>query len=382
MGKVVIITGTRADFGIYRPVADELIYNGWNVSFLVCGMHLDTKYGESINEIKKNGYTILAEVNSLLEDNSRASMAKSTALELDAFTDILKDEYPDFVMLLGDRGEMLAASISCLYLGIKTVHLHGGEVSGTVDESIRHAVSKLSSIHFTATAEAENRLMKMGEDPWRVFVSGAPRLDTILKNTLPEFEDVNDRYNLGLEKNGYCLFVFHPVVTEYNEIKKQISVIYDSLKDRKENFLIIAPNSDAGSDFILNKYRLFDKERFKIVTNLESNDYLTILKNCKLMFGNSSSGIIEAASFKKPVINIGTRQNGRDRSDNIIDVNVNKLEITRAFDLALSESFAKKVKLINNIYGNGNASNVIEKTLSTILENTDEKKWIQKKIAY
>ncbi|WP_279280781.1 UDP-N-acetylglucosamine 2-epimerase [Enterococcus gallinarum] len=382
MAKIIIVTGTRADFGIYKPVADELILKGWDVSFLVCGMHMSTKYGNSVDEIRKNNYKILAEVDSLSKNNTKVSMAKSTAIELDSFSDILKDENPDFVMILGDRGEMLAASISCLYLGIKTVHLHGGEVSGTVDESVRHAISKLATIHFTATKDAKNRLLKMGEDPWRVFISGAPRIDTILTKNLPKLKSLNIKYNLDLEKNDFCLFIFHPVVTEYNEIENQISIIYDSLRNREEKFLIISPNADAGSKFILEKYESFDKNRFKIVRNIESDDYLTILKSCKLMVGNSSSGIIEAASFKKPVINIGSRQNGRERSNNIIDVGIDRIEITRAFNLALSKEFSMKIKHTKNIYGDGKAAKKIEQTLATLLENMDDKKWIQKKIAY
>lgn len=375
----MIISGTRADYGIYKPVAEELRKRAWDVSFLVCGMHLSHKYGYSVQYIKADGFKISGTVDSLFLENSKANMAKSLSIELNYFTEVLKEEDPEFLLLLGDRGEMLAGAIAGAYLGIKTAHLHGGEVSGTIDESIRHAVSKLVNIHFTSTEKSSERLIRMGEDLWRIFTVGAPRIDTILNELLPEFSEVAKRYDLSIKPKEYLLLVYHPVVTETEKIREQIQEIVKSLKEIKQPIVCILPNADAGGELIRAEYEQINLENIHFVTNFSPEEYLTILQNCQMMIGNSSSGIIEAASFHVPVINIGTRQNGREQSANTINAEPLMESICQAFAKIESEDFQQKLLSEKNVYGKGNAS----KKIADILENLPKgNEWIQKKIRY
>ncbi|HFM8301613.1 TPA: UDP-N-acetylglucosamine 2-epimerase [Enterococcus faecium] len=382
MKKILIVSGTRADYGIYKPVAENLLQDNWDVSFVVSGMHLSHKYGFTKELILADGFRISGEVQSLFLENNKGNMARSVALEINGFTNIFEQTSPDFVLLLGDRGEMLAAAIACLYLGIKTAHIHGGEVSGTVDESIRHAITKIASVHFAATEKSKERLIKMGEDSWRVFPVGAPRIDTILNNRLPSFRDIKEKYHLKFEKKKYVLQVFHPVVTELENIEKQILALINSMEQQSQPIIYILPNSDAGSEIIRKMYQKYLKTDIIYITNLEPEEYLTILKECKFMIGNSSSGIIEAASFKIPVINLGTRQNGREQSKNIINANLNENEIETALNKIQDPQFIKSLKNVKNIYGDGNSSRRITKTLNQILNDGEDIKWIQKQIAY
>ncbi|EOF54308.1 TPA: UDP-N-acetylglucosamine 2-epimerase [Enterococcus faecium] len=382
MKKIIIISGTRADYGIYKPVAQQLIADNWDVSFLMSGMHLVKEHGYSKNVIKEDSFKTIGEVQSLFLENSKGNMARSVSLEIAGFTDVLERENPDFVLLLGDRGEMLAAAISCLYLGIKTAHLHGGEVSGTVDESIRHAITKLASIHFCATNQSKNRIIKMGENPWRVFEVGAPRIDSIIHEELPSFQNIKDKYSWSIEKKSYILLVFHPVVTEIENIEYQVSELIDGVKNVGLPILCILPNGDAGGDIIRSVYIEKNINNIYFIQNLTPEEYLTVLKECSFMIGNSSSGIIEAASFSIPVINIGSRQLGRERSGNIIDVEPSSSEILQAISKIQSKDFQEKVKNTVNVYGSGNTSEQIVEILNSILNEKESLKWIQKRIAY
>ncbi|WP_165003230.1 MULTISPECIES: UDP-N-acetylglucosamine 2-epimerase [unclassified Enterococcus] len=382
MKKIFIVSGTRADYGIYKPVAEELKRSNWDVSFVVSGMHLAHQYGFTKEIILKDGFKIVGEVQSLFLENTKGNMARSVSLEISGFTNIFEQHNPDFVLLLGDRGEMLAAGIACLYLGIKTAHIHGGERSGTVDESIRHAVSKLSSVHFTATKKSKERLLKMGEDSWRIFSVGAPRIDTILNSKLPSFESIQKKYNFNFEKKEYILQVFHPVVTELENIEKQVLTLIKAMKNESVPIICILPNSDAGSEIIRKIYQENFISNIIYISNLNPEEYLTVLKECRFMIGNSSSGIIEAASFKIPVINLGTRQNGREQSPNIINANLEVNEIETALKYVQNPVFLNKLSNVVNIYGDGRSAKRIVKILNKILDEKEELKWIQKKIAY
>ncbi|MBO1308221.1 UDP-N-acetylglucosamine 2-epimerase (hydrolyzing) [Enterococcus sp. 669A] len=382
MDKIVVVSGTRADYGIFKPIIEQLQKNNWDVSFAVSGMHLSHKFGYTKQIIESDNFRICGEVQSIFLENSKGNMARSVSLEISGFTSIFERESPDFILLLGDRGEMLAAAISAMYLGIKTAHIHGGEVSGTVDESIRHAISKLSTIHFASTEKSAERLLKMGEDPWRVFHVGAPRIDSIMNSELPNLESINEKYGWNLEKKEYVLQVFHPVVTELDEIKYQIEMLNSSIEKTKLRVLCILPNADAGGNIIRDEYRNMPDDSVVFISNLEPDEYLRILKDCLFMIGNSSSGIIEAASYNVPVVNLGSRQVGREQSENIIDSDFIQENIDTAIKTVLSEDFNREIRNSSNIYGDGTASDSIVKVLNNISKDKDIKKWIQKKIAY
>jgi len=374
MSSIVLVSGTRADYGIYLPVAKQLRADGWDVSFLLTGMHLLTSHGNSANIVREDGFSVLSEVPSIWGDDTRANMGRSTARELSGFLDVLEPNSADWLMLLGDRGEMIAGALAGLYLGIPTAHLHGGEVSGSLDEPIRHAISKLSSLHFPATEDARRRLLRLGENDSRIFKVGAPRLDTILSEPLPNWESVVNKYELGtLKTNQYVLLMFHPVSTEVECARKQTQAVVEACLRLELPIICIGPNADAGFSDVLGVYvdlLLQRKEAtFHLVMNFEPMDYLCVLKNCKLLVGNSSSGIIEAASYHVPVVNIGSRQRGRDRSSNVIDVQGESDELTKACNRAMSVEFRSQIG--PNVYGDGHAA----ARISEVLQGINDRSW-------
>ncbi|WP_025688200.1 UDP-N-acetylglucosamine 2-epimerase [Paenibacillus zanthoxyli] len=379
MKKVLVVTGTRADYGIYYPILQSIEEDAdLDLHLLVTGMHLSPQFGYTIQHIRQDGFRISAQVDCLIQGSTHGNMAKSIGLAILGMTQALEMIEPDCMLILGDRGEMLAAAIAASHMNILLFHLHGGEVSGTIDESVRHAISKLSHVHLTATEGSRERLIKMGEDSWRIHVVGAPRIETMMNTRLPELAQVKQKYDLNMS-NDYILFIYHPVTTEAANLailKEMVQILLDSGKD----LLCVMPNADAGADAIKEVYNQFARHPHLFrVTNLQHLDYLTMLQNAAVLAGNSSSGIIEAASFHVPVINIGSRQGRRERSGNVIDISEDAAELAPALHGALSESFRKSVAEMDNVYGKANTSSSIVSRLKEI-SGTDE--WIQKTISY
>jgi GDP/UDP-N,N'-diacetylbacillosamine 2-epimerase (hydrolysing) len=377
--SVYVVTGTRADYGIYFPLLSSLEnHDQFDLKLIVTGMHLSPFYGYTIEQIIKDGFKIAGRVDNLLQGSTEANMAKSVGLGILGMTNILEEDKPEVVVVLGDRGEMLAASIAATHLNIPVAHIHGGEVSGSIDESVRHAISKLSHLHFPATEKSAERILKMGEDPWRIHRVGAPRIDTIVNSQLPDLPKVKNQYEL-FGVNEYYLFVYHPVTTELMDLKDQVRLCLEALKNTGEDVVIIKPNSDAGNQVINEAYEEFSYyHKFHYVTNFSPMEYLTILKGSKAMIGNSSSGIIEAASFKKAVINIGNRQKGREQSANVINVKENKKQIEEALAFITANKYKTQLNNVTNVYGDGKSASRIMKVLSEI----DKQKLIDKIIAY
>ncbi|MBO8157766.1 MAG: UDP-N-acetylglucosamine 2-epimerase (hydrolyzing) [Bacillaceae bacterium] len=381
MRKICVVTGTRADYGIYFPLLQKLKKEpDIQLEILATAMHLSPKFGSTYKLIEEEGFTVNYKVDMLLQGSSNGNMARSIGIGILGMSQVFELSKPDFVIVLGDRSEMLAAATAASHLNIPLAHIHGGEVSGSIDESVRHAVTKLSHIHFTSTEKSAERVEKLGEEKWRIFRVGAPRIDVMLDAKLPEVEKVLRKYNIPYHPNNYLLFVYHPVTTESQNMKDQINICLEALKNSRSNVIIILPNSDAGSDDILSVYNQYrDNSFFSFVTNFEPMEYLSILKNTKAMIGNSSSGIIEAATYKVPVLNIGTRQNGRERSKNIIDVPVNLGEIKNGINKVTSAEFIEEMDNVVNIYGDGHASERIVNVLKQIDINNN---LISKKITY
>lgn len=379
MKKIVVVTGTRADYGIYYPILKAIEADpSFELHLLVTGMHLSPQHGYTVDSVRNDGFRISAQVDCLIQGSTHANMSRAIGLAILGMTQAMESIEPDAVVVLGDRGEMLAAAIVSSHMNIPLMHLHGGEVSGTIDESVRHAISKLAHIHLVATEGSRERLIRLGEDPWRIHVVGAPRIETMMNTSLPELTNTMTRYGLNI-LNDYILFVYHPVTTEASDILmlgKMINILLASEKD----IICVMPNSDAGSDTIIQIYEQYAlRERFHCVTNFEQLDYLTILKQAKILVGNSSSGIIEAASFHIPVINIGSRQGRRERSANVIDINDNDIELSSALEYVLSESFQQIVTSTANVYSKPNTSS----SIVGILKNTSYSvKLIQKTITY
>jgi len=381
MKKIAVVTGTRAEYGILRPVLRAIKSSPQlDLALIATGMHLSEEFGGTVKEIEKDGFKIDAKVEMIHTRDTGAAMAKSIGKCVSGMTDALERIKPDILLLLGDRAEMLAAAVVASYMGISIAHLHGGEVSGGVDDSVRHAITKLAHIHFPATEKSAKRIIKMGEDPSRIFVVGAPSIDTILNERLPKQVEIAKKYGLNLSK-PILLVLQHPVVTEADEAAGQIKETLDAIAGLKYQTILIYPNADAGGRRMIKMIKKYKKHPFiKSFKSIPYTDYLGLMRVVSVMVGNSSSGIIEAPSFHLPVVNIGTREKGRERSTNLIDVNYETREIVKAVKRALyDKKIRNKVKRCKNVYGDGKASQRIVKVLSEI---NITPKLLQKKITY
>ncbi|MCL9662788.1 UDP-N-acetylglucosamine 2-epimerase [Paenibacillus hunanensis] len=379
MKKVLVITGTRADYGIYYPILKAMESDiEINLQLLVTGMHLSPQYGHTIEYILQDGFEIVAQVDCILQNSTHANMAKGLGLAILGMTQAFETINPDCILILGDRSEMLAAASVAAYMNIPIFHLHGGEVSGTIDDSVRHAISKLAHIHLAATENSSERLLRMGEEEWRVHIVGAPRIETIRNTLLLNKDEVKVKYQLHSD-NSYFLFIYHPVTTEQMNLE-QIKQILNLLLDQQNDVICVMPNADAGSDQIIELYQTFTtRTNFYPVTSFEQTDYLAILKEAVALVGNSSSGIIEAASFQIPVINIGSRQEGRERSENVIDIDENVKQLAQALEYINMNDFRNKLSTISNVYEQPNTSKHIIELLKRFNKSDN---LIQKRITF
>lgn len=379
--KIATVTGTRAEYGILRPVlraikADPKL----NLALIVTGMHLSEEFGGTVKEIERDGFKIEARVEMLHTKDTGAAMAKSIGKCMSKMADVLERLKPDILLLLGDRAEMLAGAVAASYMGIPIAHIHGGDVSGSVDEPVRHAITKLAHIHFPGTKKSAKRIIRMGEEPSRVFVVGTPSLDTILKERLPKQDEIARKYCLDLSK-PILLVLQHPVVTDADDAAIQMKETLDAVVELKYQTTLIYPNADAGGRRMIRVIKKYERWPFiKSFKSIPYTDFLSVMKIASVMVGNSSCGIIESPSFHLPVVNIGTRQDGRERSTNVIDVGYDKEEIKAAIKKALHDKvFKQKIRKCKNPYGDGKASRRIAKVLSKI-KITPE--LLQKKLAY
>jgi GDP/UDP-N,N'-diacetylbacillosamine 2-epimerase (hydrolysing) len=370
--KIVSVTGTRADYSHYFSIYKKL-NRKYDLSLIVCGMHLSGEYGHTNKEIIKDGFNVADEIDFLFDSNTHASMSRSIGLAILGMTQTLERIKPDLLLLLGDRGEMLAAATCASYMNIPIAHIHGGEVSGSIDDNIRHCITKLAHIHFTPHEVARLRVIQMGENPKYVFNVGSPSLDSILNLKLASVKEIYKKYDL---KSGEPFFmsIFHPTTTDSESPMDQVSILLEGLSKFKIKTIAIKSNSDTGGKEINSVLEDFSKRNswFKLYPNLPYLDYLSLLKSSSLLIGNSSSGIIEAASFKTPVVNIGNRQVGRLRSGNVIDVEYSNEKIVKAIDKVFGDQkYGNVLKSLKNPYGDGKTSDKIFKILPT-LTNKEE----------
>lgn len=379
--KICFITGTRADYGILSPILSAVKKSSsLELCLVVTAMHLMKDFGLTAREIKKDGYEA-EKINISYQKDSGEQMAVSVGQAVLKFAKLFAKIKPDIIVVLGDRGEMLAGAITANFLNIPVAHIHGGEVSGHVDGILRHAITKLSHLHFAATDSALQRILKLGEEPWRVKVSGAPALDRIINEKLPSKDNIFKKYNLDA-KAKTILVVQHPVSTEIGQAAEQIRATLQAAEKMNLQTVIIYPNADAGGRAMIKeveKYR--QNNKFKIFKSIPQKDYFCILKSSSVLVGNSSSGIIEAASFEIPVVDIGTRQSGRERGQNVCHVFYGKDEIYKAIKEAIARSAKLSVvlKKVKNPYGQGMAAAIITDVLTNI---PIDKRLLEKKITY
>lgn len=336
MRKILFLTGTRADYGklksLIRRVADS---DQFEDHIFATGMHLLSKYGMTVNEIEKSGFkSIYKFINHNLSDSMDVILSKT----IHGLSDYVKELSPDMIVVHGDRVEALAGAIVGSLNNILVAHIEGGEVSGTIDELIRHSVSKMSHLHLVANDNAKNRLLQLGEHKDNVFIIGSPDFDMMTSNELPSINEVRDRYNIVFDE--YAVFMYHPVTTEVDNLSQNIKETIDALIESNIKYIVIYPNNDLGSKIILKEFeRLEHNENFKIFPSVRFECFLTLLKHSKFMVGNSSAGVREVPFYGKPTINLGSRQNKRSNASSIINVNEVKEDILRALELAKTSSF-------------------------------------------
>jgi GDP/UDP-N,N'-diacetylbacillosamine 2-epimerase (hydrolysing) len=381
MRKIAVVTGTRAEYGYLKPLM-KAIEKDTSLTLvpLVTGMHLLQGYGNTFKLVEKD-FPKSVKIPMALSGDSLKDMALYMASGVKNFTEYFTANPPDILVVLGDRSESLAAALAALYLNIPIGHINGGDVTGTtIDESIRHALTKISHIHFVHTSANGERVRKMGEEKKRIFVTGALTLDTILHAKLKTKIEVFKKYGLDPKKPTF-LVVQHPITTVKDSGYSQLKEIFLALDALKQQTIFIYPNCDAGGkQFIELINKNMKKEYIHGFQNIEHEDYLSLMKASDLMIGNSSGGIIEAPSFKLPVINIGSRQQGRNRSVNIIDVEPKKNNILSGVKYALHDNtFRTKVSRCKNRFGDGTAAQKIVHVLKQI--KIDEQ-LIQKQITY
>jgi GDP/UDP-N,N'-diacetylbacillosamine 2-epimerase (hydrolysing) len=374
--KILCMTGTRADYPRIKPVLKILgEKKNIDLKLFVTGQHVEKKFGLTINEIKKDKFKIFRKAKIFSDDDSISGMNTAFKKCYIAFSNSLKKYKPDLVLLTVDRIETIACSSAALTLNYPIAHVQGGEVTGTMDETLRHCVTKMSNVHFVANKDAYHRLLSLGENPKNIFNYGCPYAEEISKKKLLNKKDTLKYLKLP-ETDNYILFVQHPVTTEIKTNFKNYKVTVDVLKKLKNlRVITLFSNADAGGQKI-NEY-IKKNKNFINFSNLNEKYFLSIMKYAKFMIGNSSAGIREAPTFKIPVINIGTRQSGRLRSKNIIDCNYSKKSIENSIFMVLND---KKFKIQNNKCKNlYQSKNTSKKIVLEILRQIKKGINIQKK---
>ncbi len=379
--KITVTTGTRADYGLLRQILHFIDSNkNLELYLLVTGMHLSKKHGQTINEIKNDGFKIYKKFQMMPKNDEVFNMAYELGSGISKFSKIFNEINPDINLILGDRDEMLASAISAYHMNIPNAHIHGGDKSGGIDEYTRHAITKISNIHFAASQKSKERILKMGENKKYVFFTGSPAIDEVKNNMMTDKKTLELKYGFKFFGNE-ILLLQHPVTTQIESSEKQILNTLKAIAKIKKTTIIIAPNSDPGSKIIFKHVNLFTKKYdfMKLYSSLPRNDYLGMLKNCGVLVGNSSSGIIESTFFQIPVVNIGIRQEGREKGRNVLDVKYDSI-------MSIHEAIIKSLKIkkptrkiTDHIYGKGNASKKIVNILEKIHLNKD---LIQKQIHY
>lgn len=378
--RICVVTGTRAEYGLLRWVIDEIEKSKkLELILLVTGMHLSPEFGLTIDNIKKDGYKVTDKVEMLLSSDSPSAISKSIGLGLIGFSDKYNLYKPDLLILLGDRFEILSAAIAALISCIPIAHIHGGEsTEGAIDESIRHSITKMSHLHFVAAESYKKRVIQLGESPEYVFNVGGLGIDNINKLKLLNKNDLQELLDFKFGSKS-LIITFHPETLEKNTSGDQMKELLGALNSFVDiNLIFTMPNSDADSRIIIKMIEDFCKKRSnsKFFSSLGQVNYLSCLKHVDGVVGNSSSGLIEAPSFKKGTINIGDRQKGRLKANSIIDCAAKKSEIISAIKKIYSTDFQINLKKTNNPYGNGGASKEIIKIITKVnLDNVIKKRF-------
>lgn len=354
--KIVFITATRADYGKLKSLMSLVEKSAnFDLHLFVTGMHLIERYGFTCSEVQKDGYQSLHKfINQTPHDSMSTALAKTIA----GFSDFVSEIQPDLIVVHGDRLEALSGAIVGSFNNILTAHVEGGEVSGTIDESIRHSISKLAHIHFVANGEAKTRLCQLGEPDDRIYVIGSPDIDLMNSNNLPSIADVKMRYKIDF--SSYGIMIVHPVTTETEFLETHISELIEAVKLSNRNYVVIYPNNDPGNDIIIREYKAsLSSEKFRVFPSMRFEYFLSLLKNANFIIGNSSAGIREAPHYGIPTIDIGSRQRNRGRSTTIIHSPFERSSILKSLD-AIDDIPSVK----GSSFGTGNSAELFMETLN------------------
>jgi UDP-hydrolysing UDP-N-acetyl-D-glucosamine 2-epimerase len=364
-----VATTSRADYGIYRPLLHAIHRDPeLQLRLLVSGMHLSPECGLTVREVEADGYEIAEKVEVLIASDTPEAISKSVGLAVIGFAQVFSRWRPDLLIVLGDRFEMHAIALAALPFMIPIAHLSGGELTeGAIDDVLRHSITKLSHLHFASTEEYARRIIQLGEEPWRVIVSGEPGLDNVRTIKLLSRSEIEARYQLQIH-GPFLLVTYHPVTLEYQQAEWQIGELLAALLEARLPVIFTLPNADTGNRIIREKLEQFIASNCScaLVDNFGTQAYFSLMNLATAMVGNSSSGIVEAASFQLPVVNVGTRQRGRVRARNVVDVGNRRDEIVEGIHEATQPQFRASLSGLLNPYGNGDASSIIVDHLKKI----------------
>ena len=374
MKTIGVVTVARSDYGIYLPVLRKIQADPeLKLQLIVAGMHLSPEFGLTVQSIEADGFEVSDRVEMLLSSDSPEAVSKSMGMGTIGFAQVFGRSRPDVLLVLGDRFEMHSAAIAALPFKMPVAHIHGGELTeGAIDNAMRHSMTHLSHIHFVTTEESRVRVMQLGEEESRVVLSGAPSLDNLHLTKLLEKEELEAQFGWNLTAPP-LLVTYHPVTLEFEQTEWQVKELLAALEDCDRPLIFTGSNADTGGRIVGDLVREFADRRSQtwLVDNLGTTRYFSLMACAAAMAGNSSSGIIEAPSFGLPVVNIGSRQQGRTRGANVIDVGYTRQEISAGISAAMDADFRQKMKGIPNPYGDGQASQVIVEHLKSLTLGQD-----------
>ncbi|OOO00324.1 MAG: UDP-N-acetyl-D-glucosamine 2-epimerase, UDP-hydrolysing [Epulopiscium sp. Nele67-Bin004] len=374
MRNIMVVTGSRAEYGLLKNVIQKIdSAPTLNLQLVVTGSHLSHKFGYTIKEITADGFEISSQIEMIIDGSSKSAILKSMGLEMIQLAQTIEQLNPDIIVILGDRYEILTVAICATMMNKPLAHIAGGEVSyGANDEQIRHAITKMAHIHFAEADVYAQNIRNMGEEAWRVHSVGALGIENIKSIPQMTVQQLNESLGITLDSDT-ILMTYHPTTLESGNLKYEMDELLTALKYFNNQFVITYPNPDNGGSYIIERLQQFatDNPNIKLFDSLGVVRYLNVMRHCMAVVGNSSSALIEAPFMKKPVVNIGNRQEGRLMADNIIQCGNNSKDIQRAITTAISLKFAEQVENTKSLYGYGDTSSDIVKVLEHI--KLDEK---------
>ena len=366
--RIAVVTSSRADYShLYWPLKDLAAHPDVDLHLIAMASHLSPAFGETIREIENDGFALAGRVECLLSSDSDIGMAKTIGVAVQSLADLLGRIRPDLLLLIADRYEMLAPASVALALRIPIAHIEGGEISeGAIDDAVRNALTKMSHIHFTSTEQARRRVIAMGEEEWRVHRAGAPSLDHLRRSRLLDRGALEAKLQLDLSEPP-VIVAYHPV-TLHRDTTEEADALFSSLEHVTGTVLFCYPNADAGSHSLIQRTRELLERRGtgRVFTNLDAVTYWSLLRHAQMLVGNSSSGIMETASFALPTVNVGIRQKGRERAKNVLDAEANASSILEKIAIARSEAFRSSLAGMENPYGDGHAAERIVRALTEV----------------